>query len=151
MMDTETKKKQRFLTEGAISPQRIADSIATHSRKKNIGAHEIFLGQVRADISNGNIVVAIDYSAYDEMAEKEIEKIREETIVKHQLTCAHVLHSIGRINTGEICFFVFVSSPHRNAAFNACREMVDRIKKEVPVFGKEIFEDDSYQWKENKV
>src|SRR5690349_4033259 len=121
-MIVEVKKKQRFLTEGAISPQEIANSIASHSRKKNIGAHEIFLGQVRPDEINGKTVAAIDYTAYEEMAEKEIENIREDVIVKHQLTCAHVLHSIGKIKTGEICFFVFVSSPHRKGVFDACHE-----------------------------
>jgi molybdopterin synthase catalytic subunit len=150
-MLAETIKKHRFLMEGAISPAQIADSIAKHSTKKNIGAHELFLGQVRADSIGGKEVVAIDYSVYEEMAEKEIETIRESIIVTHRLTCAHVLHSIGRINTGEICFFVFVSSPHRQAAFDACREMVDLIKKDVPIFGKEIFADESYIWKENKI
>ena len=83
------------------------------------------------------------------MAENEIENIRENIIEKYQLTCAHVLHSIGKVNAGEICLFVFVSSPHRKEAMDACREMVDLIKSSVPVFGKELFEDDSYQWKEN--
>ena len=149
-MSSETKKKYRFFIEGAISTQFIADSINKHRTKKNIGAHDIFLGQVRADIINDKTVIGIEYSAYEEMAEKEIDRIREEIIVKHSLTCAHVLHSLGRLNTGEISIFVFVSSPHRNAAFEACKEMVDRIKKDVPIFGKEIFEDESYQWKENK-
>jgi molybdopterin synthase catalytic subunit len=148
-MLTETKKKKHFFTEGGITPQQIADSIAKHSAKQNIGAHEIFLGQVRADVMDGKTVTAIEYSSYLEMAETEIEKIREQIIVKHQLTCAHVLHSSGRVNAGEISLFVFVSSPHRKAAFDACHEMVDLIKKDVPVFGKEIFEDETYQWKEN--
>ena len=109
-MITEVKKNRSFFVEGAISPQQIADSIASHSRKKNIGAHEIFLGQVRADILNNKTVTAIDYTVYLEMAEKEIEKIREDIIRKYNLTCAHVIHSTGKINTGELCFFVFVSS-----------------------------------------
>ncbi|HKR07357.1 MAG TPA: molybdenum cofactor biosynthesis protein MoaE [Bacteroidia bacterium] len=150
-MLTEIKKKHSFLSQGPINPQLITDSIVKHSSKKNIGAHEIFLGQVRADVVNGKNICAIDYSAYAEMAEIEIEKIRENIIVKHQLTCAHVKHSLGKIAAGEICFFVFVSSPHRQAAFDACYEMVDLIKKDVPIFGKEIFEDASYQWKENKI
>ncbi|MEI6817132.1 MAG: molybdenum cofactor biosynthesis protein MoaE [Bacteroidota bacterium] len=149
-MNDESKKKKEYFTDTAISPDFIADSISKHSKKKNIGAHDIFLGQVRADMIENKTVCGIEYSAYKEMAEKEMDKIREETIVKHGLTCAHVLHSLGRLNAGEICFFVFVSSPHRNASFEACRELVDRIKKEVPIFGKEYFEDDSYQWKENK-
>src|SRR5256885_115979 len=98
-MIAEVKKKQRFLIDVAIGAQMIADSIAAHGRKKNIGAHEFFLGQVRADVIKGKTVAAIEYSAYIDMAEKEIEKIREDIITKHQLTCAHVLHSIGKINT----------------------------------------------------
>jgi len=150
-MSEETKRKLRFFIEGAICVEFIAESIKKHSTKKNIGAHDIFLGQVRADVVNNKIVIGIEYTAYEEMAEKEIENIREEIIVKYKLTCAHVLHSLGRLNAGEISIFVFVSSPHRDAAFNACKEMVERIKKEVPIFGKEIFEDESYQWKENKI
>lgn len=148
-MLTETKKKMHFFSEGAITPQQIADSIARHSKKKNIGAHEIFLGQVRADAIDGKTVRSIEYSAYVEMAEKEIETIRETIIVKHQLSCAHVLHSLGKVQSGEISLFVFVSSPHRKAVMDACHEMVELIKKNVPVFGKEIFDDESYQWKQN--
>lgn len=147
----DTKKKKQFFTDGAINPQQIAEGIAKHGSKKNIGAHELFLGQVRADVINGKAVTSIEYSAYEEMAEMEIEKIREKVILKFQLTCAHVLHSLGKINTGEISLMIFVSSPHRNAAMNGCRELVELIKKEVPVFGKEIFEDESYQWKENSI
>ena len=148
-MIEEAIKKKRFFVDGAISPQTIADSIEKHSTKKNIGAHDLFLGQVRADVIDGKTVNSIEYSAYDEMAEKEIEKIRESIITKYQLTCAHILHSLGKVNAGEISLFVLVSSPHRKAAMDACREMVELIKKDVPVFGKEIFDDNSYQWKEN--
>jgi len=144
------KKKKSFLIEGPITPEMVAESIAKHSHKKNIGAHQIFMGQVRADVIDEKTVQAITYSAYEEMAENMIEKIREESIVKYNLTCAHVLHSLGKINAGEICFFVFVSSPHRRAAMDGCTHMVERIKEEVPLFGKEIFDDATHQWKENK-
>jgi molybdopterin synthase catalytic subunit len=144
------KLQKTFLVEGAITAESIAKSIANHSTKKSIGAHSIFLGQVRADEINNRTVVAIDFTAYAEMAEKQIELIREEIIIEHKLTCAHVKHSLGKLAVGEICFFVFVSSPHRKAAIEACNKMVERIKKEVPIFGKEIFENETYQWKENK-
>ncbi len=142
---------KNYFHTGAITPDIIANSIAKHSTKKNIGAHQIFLGQVRADEIDSRMVKAIDFSAYVEMANNEISKIREEIIVSHNLTCAHVTHSQGLVNAGEICFFVFVSSQHRHAAFDACTLMVNRIKKEVPIFGKEMFEDETYKWKENKV
>lgn len=143
------KATHSFFITGGVSPQLIADSIAKHSSRKNIGAHQIFLGQVRADVIDGKTVKAIEFSAYREMAEQAIAVMREETIVKYGLTCAHVLHSIGEVPAGEICLFVFVSSPHRKAAIDACAELVERIKKEAPVFGKEIVEDDSSYWKKN--
>ncbi|MEP6513634.1 MAG: molybdenum cofactor biosynthesis protein MoaE, partial [Parafilimonas sp.] len=59
-------------------------------------------------------------------------------------------HSLGRVEAGEISLFVFTSSPHRNAAIEACNEMVERIKSELPVWGKELFADETYQWKENR-
>ena len=149
MSEEKIKKAHNFFTDGAISPSLIADSIARHGNKKNIGAHDIFLGQVRADIIDGQTVKAIEYSAYTEMAENELERIRENIIVKYNLTCAHILHSMGVVASGEICLFVFVSSAHRKAAFDACLEMVELIKKEVPIFGKEIFEDGTHVWKEN--
>ena len=68
---------------------------------------------------------------------------------KYDLTCMHVYHSLGNVKAGEISLFVFTSSPHRKAAIDACNEIVEKIKKELPVWGKELFEDASYQWKEN--
>jgi len=143
------RKKHKVFIEGAITPQFIADSIAKHSTKKNIGAHDIFLGQVRNDMINGKEVRAIDYTTYQEMAEDVLHEIREATFAKFDLTCMHIYHSVGKINAGEISLFVFVSSAHRKMAFDACREIVERIKKEVPVWGKEIFEDETYEWKQN--
>ena len=145
----EVKKKKKVFVEGAIKPQFIADSIAKHSTKKNIGAHDIFLGQVRSDVINGNTVQAIDYSAYEEMAEEKFHDIREAAFSSFNLTCMHIYHSIGRVNAGEICLFVFVSSEHRKEAFNACCWVVEEIKAHVPVFGKEVFEDETYVWKIN--
>jgi molybdopterin synthase catalytic subunit len=62
----------------------------------------------------------------------------------------HIYHSLGLVKAGEICLFVFTSSKHRKAAIEACNELVERIKAELPIWGKEIFEDNSSQWKENK-
>lgn len=145
----ETKKKKNVFVEGAISPQFIAESIAKHSSKTTIGAHDIFLGQVRADKINGNTVQAIDYSAYEEMAEEKFHDIREAAFGKFELTCMHIYHSLGKVKAGEICLFIFTSSKHRAMAFDACRWVVEEIKANVPIFGKEIFENETYTWKEN--
>lgn len=143
---------KNIFVQGPITPEKIATSIAHHQVKTNIGAHDIFLGQVRADEVNGKKVAAIEYTAQEEMALKAVHEIREATFAKHKdLTCMHIYHSLGKVNAGEICLFVFVSSGHRKAAFSACRDLVEQIKKEVPIFGKELFEDQTHQWKVNIV
>ena len=135
--------------EGMISPDFIATSIAHHQVKTNIGAHQIFLGQVRGDVIDSKDVVAIEYTAHEEMANKAFDVIREAAFEKYDLVCMHIYHSLGVVKTGEICLFVFVSSKHRKDVQLAIEFIVEEIKKKVPVFGKELFEDDSFVWKEN--
>lgn len=135
--------------EGPISSEFIGNAIYKHQTKTSIGAHNIFLGQVRADDIDGKTVTAIEYSAYEDMANQKFHEIREATFEKFELTCSHIYHSIGKVAAGEICLFVFVSAPHRKVVFEAIEYMVERIKKEVPVFGKELFEDETHVWKVN--
>jgi molybdopterin synthase catalytic subunit len=144
------KKVKKVFIQGAISPEKIADSISKHQSKTQIGAHSIFLGQVRADVVDGKTVKAIDYSAYEEMADKEMHIIRENAFSKFELTCAHIYHSLGRVPTGQVCLFIFTSSPHRRGAIDACQYILDAVKSSVPIFGKELFGDESYQWKRNE-
>ena len=145
----EKKKPKQVFMPGPISPEKIATSIAHHQVKTNIGAHDIFLGQVRADEIDGKTVRAIEYTAHEEMANKKFHEIREATFEKYDLTCMHIYHSLGEVKAGEICLFVFTSSKHRKMAMDACRYLVEEIKAEVPIFGKEIFEDETHQWKVN--
>ncbi|MEO6902555.1 MAG: molybdenum cofactor biosynthesis protein MoaE [Bacteroidia bacterium] len=144
----ETKKHKVFV-QGAITPEFIAASIAKHSAKTTIGAHDIFLGQVRMDTIDGKVVQAIDYSSYKDMAEEKFHEIREQAFNKFNLTCMHIYHSEGLVKAGAICLFVFVSSARRAMAFDACKWIVEEIKANVPIWGKEIFEDNTFVWKEN--
>jgi len=141
---------KKIFIQGPIPPEKISDSVAKHQSKTTIGAHSMFVGQVRADEVDGKTVAAIEYTAYKEMAGKELDKIREEAFSKYDLVCAHIYHSLGEVRAGELCFFVFTSSAHRKAAREACRFLVDEIKGKVPIFGKEIFEDETHQWKVNQ-
>lgn len=141
---------KNIFVQGAIQPSFIADSIQKHSTKTNIGGHSIFLGQVRADEIEGKKVTAIEYTTYEEMALEKMHVIREELFAKYALTCMHVYHSLGLVASGELCLFVFTSSAHRKAAIDACTECVERIKAELPIWGKELLEDATYTWKENK-
>jgi molybdopterin synthase catalytic subunit len=144
------EKIKNIFIEGPVTASFIGEKIASHQLKTAIGGHSVFLGQVRADIIQGKTVAAIEYSTYPEMALDSMQSLREAIISKYALTCMHVYHSLGKIKAGEICFFVFTSASHRKAAIDACSETVERFKAEMPVWGKEIFEDDSYQWKVNE-
>jgi len=141
---------KNIFVNGAITAAFIGDSIQRHSSKTGIGGHSIFLGQVRADVIDNKKVAAIVYTAYEEMANEKMQLIREAIFEKYQLTCMHVHHSLGKIAAGEICLFVFASAPHRKAAIAACEETVERIKADLPVWGKEIMEDETHQWKINQ-
>lgn len=141
------RKPKNIFVQGPVTPAFIADSIQKHSSKTGIGGHSIFLGQVRADKIEGKKVESIEYTAYEEMALEKMHVIREDIFAKYDLTCMHVYHSLGNVKAGEISLFVFTSSAHRKAAIDACEETVERIKAELPVWGKEMFADNSYVWK----
>ena len=144
------KKIKNIFVQGPIAPSFVAESIQKHSTKTDIGAHSIFMGQVRRDVIDEKQVVAIEYTAYEEMALEKMHIIREDIFSKYSLTCMHIYHSLGRIEAGDICLFVFTSSGHRKAAIAACEEVVERIKHELPIWGKELFDNETHQWKENK-
>jgi molybdopterin synthase catalytic subunit len=135
-----------YFIKGPIKPQFIAEQIARHNTKHNIGAHSIFLGQVRADEVDSKRVKEIEYSVYEDMADKEITKIRESAFAKWPLTCLHIFHSNGPVKTGEISLFIFVSAGHRTECLEAVHQIVEEIKHKVPIWKKEIMEDDSAHW-----
>ncbi|MEL7271061.1 MAG: molybdenum cofactor biosynthesis protein MoaE [Bacteroidota bacterium] len=143
-----TKVKNIF-HKGPIPPSFISESIAQQQTQTQIGAHDIFLGQVRADEIENKTVAAIEYTAYESMALQKFTEIQEKTREKFEIADLQIYHSLGKVPVGEICLFVFVCAPHRRVTFEALEFTVEAIKAEVPVFGKELFEDDSYQWKVN--
>ena len=144
------RQKNDLFFQGPIPPTWIAEAIAKHNVKSGIGAHSLFLGQIRADQIDGKTVKSIEYTTNRELALLKMAEIRKGVFDKYPLACMHVYHSEGEIRVGEICFFVFTSSAHRRAAMDACDELVERIKKEMPIWGKELFEDDTHQWKINR-
>lgn len=141
---------KKVFIEGEITADFIGNSIAKHQTKTVIGAHNIFLGQVRADQINEKTVRAIEFSTYEEMANEKLHQIREETFKKYDLTCMHIYHSLGEVPVGGVCLFIFVSAPHRPNVYEATEYIVNRVKAEVPIFGKEYFENGDFQWKKNK-
>jgi molybdopterin synthase catalytic subunit len=140
---------QQIFCEGAISPVFIAEVIQKYSSDPTIGAYNIFIGQIRADTINQQIVSSIEYTAYKEMAIEKMHAIRSDIFTKYPMIEIEVHHSIGDVAAGEICLFVLVASAHRKAAMEACNEVVERVKGELPIWGKERFAEEGYQWKKN--
>ncbi|MCB9235259.1 MAG: molybdenum cofactor biosynthesis protein MoaE [Bacteroidia bacterium] len=141
-------KKKSFLIQGPITPEKIADMLRSHQSKTQVGAHTFFMGQVRADEIDGKTVTAIEYSAFDEMADKVIAELREEAFAKYDLSCLHIYHSVGTVKVGEISMVVMVSSAHRKPTFPSLEYLVEEIKAKVPIWKKEVFADGTHSWKE---
>ena len=135
---------------GPIDSSFIGESIKKHQLKTNIGAHQIFLGQVRADKIKNKEVTAIEYSAHQQISNQILHEIKENTFNKFDLISVHIYHSLGIVKKGEICLFVFASSAHRKNAQKAIEFLVEQIKSKTPIFGKEHFSDQTHQWKVNK-
>ncbi len=148
-MKANTNTLRDIFLEGAIPPEFIAQRISQHAAKTQIGGHSIFLGQVREDCIDGKRITAIEFTTHKKMALEIAGTIREEIIHKYSLSCAHIYHSLGTVEAGGICLLVFTSAPHRRQAQQGCEEMVDRIKAEVAIWGREIAQDGTHFWKEN--
>jgi molybdopterin synthase catalytic subunit len=144
------KKIKNIFIDGPVTAHFIAEDLQKHAAKHSIGAHSMFMGQVRADEKPEGQVSAIEYTAYPEMALETMHVIREETFTRYNLTCLHVYHSLGMVKAGEISLFVFTSSAHRRDAIDACNYLVERIKSELPVWGKEIITNGHSEWKVNR-
>ncbi|WP_460693360.1 molybdenum cofactor biosynthesis protein MoaE [Mucilaginibacter puniceus] len=104
------------------------------------GGIDIFIGSVR-DTTKGKKVIRLEFEAYKNMALKEMEKIAEQAYCKWPIQKILIHHRTGVLDVGEIPVIIAVAAAHRDAAFDACRYIIDTLKQTVPIWKKEIFED----------
>jgi molybdopterin synthase catalytic subunit len=104
------------------------------------GAAVLFEGVVRNN-SRGRRTLYLDYEAYQPMALNEMEKLAQAALERFKVRDIYVVHRLGRLGIGETSVLIAVSSAHRAAAFDACRWLIDTLKKTVPIWKKEYFED----------
>jgi molybdopterin synthase catalytic subunit len=104
------------------------------------GAVCVFDGIVR-DNTRGRATLHLDYEAYEEMALKQMNALREEAIARFGVREIAIVHRLGRLFVGETSVLIAVSSAHRGAAFDACRYVIDILKKTVPIWKREQFAD----------
>ncbi|PKB71918.1 MAG: hypothetical protein BZY87_02820 [SAR202 cluster bacterium Io17-Chloro-G6] len=126
------------LTDNTLDPEKITAKV----RRDTNGAVVTFLGTTR-DNFEGKTVLTLEYEAFDEMAVKKLEEVRQEMMAEFGLEELAISHRIGTVGIGEISLVVAVGSPHRKEGFYACHKTVDRIKEVVPIWKKEVYQDGS--------
>ena len=104
------------------------------------GAVVVFEGIVR-DNTRGRRTNYLDYHAYEEMAVKQLDALVEQTLREFKIDQARIIHRLGKMEIGDTSVWIGVTSPHRGAAFEASRFLIDTLKKTVPIWKKEYFED----------
>lgn len=144
----ETVSQVHFI-DGPIKSEIIECELNRLENMCHIGAHQIFLGRVRADNFEGQCVTEIDFSMHSIMAKDILSVIIEDTKKKFRIWEVVIFHSTGKVQVGKVCLFVMVSSAHRTACHQAIDYCVERLKSEAPIFGKEILENKQHIWKVN--
>lgn len=104
------------------------------------GAAVVFEGIVR-NHSRGRKTLYLDYEAYEAMAVRQLKEMANRALQQFQVRDVRIVHRLGRLQIGEISVLIVVVSAHRAAAFDACRWLIDTLKRTVPIWKKEHFED----------
>ena len=109
------------------------------------GGTDVFVGTTR-NHSAGRQVAVLEYEAYEPMALKIMAELEREAMRKWPLHKVALVHRLGKVPVGEASVLVAVSGAHRNEAFEACRFLIDSLKREVPIWKKEFFADGAVEW-----
>jgi len=125
----------------ALVRQPIDGSAITSAIKEpQDGAVAVFDGIVRNQ-TRGRRTLYLDYTAYEPMALQQMEQLAKQAIAAYAVRAVWLVHRLGRLQIGETSVLIAVASAHRAAAFDACRWLIDTLKKTVPIWKKEYFED----------
>jgi molybdopterin synthase catalytic subunit len=123
------------VTDKPINLQELVDFVTD----PEAGAVATFIGTTRNN-NEGRKVIALDYEAYPEMAEKQLARLGEEATKKWPICRMAIVHRLGPVQITEPSVIIAVSAAHREAAFAACRFAIEEIKKTVPIWKKEVYE-----------
>jgi molybdopterin synthase catalytic subunit len=125
----------------AIIRERIETvSLLEGIKRPEDGAAVVFEGIVR-NHTRGRRTLYLDYEAYEEMALKQMEELAARALAEFKIRDVAIVHRLGRLEIGETSVLIAVASAHRAAAFEACRWLIDTLKRTVPIWKKEHFED----------
>src|SRR2546425_7315998 len=138
---TEQPIGTRRYKDAAIVRDRVdTESLLEGMEQPEDGATVVFEGVVRNN-SRGRRTLYLDYEAYEEMALKQMDELAEHALSHFQIRDVATVHRLGRLEIGQTSVLIVVASAHRAAAFDACRWLIDTLKRTVPIWKKEYFED----------
>ncbi|MFP4567187.1 MAG: molybdopterin synthase catalytic subunit [Spirochaetaceae bacterium] len=141
-----------FLIEGALPPDRVSTVLTRWSADARVGGVASFAGLVRADETPEGPVSAIEFTAHRSMAERSIRELAERAAAAYDspVLRVHVEHALGRVPVGGIPIVIVAGASHRAEAFGLCRDILEALKAEVPIYGRELTEGGGRQWKVNR-
>jgi molybdopterin synthase catalytic subunit len=123
------------ITQNPIDLRELTDFVGDPAA----GAMTTFIGTTR-NTNEGRQVVRLEYECYPGMAEKEMQKIAAEALLRWPVQKIAMIHRLGRVDIGEASVAIAVSSSHRHAAFEACHYAINQLKETVPIWKKELYE-----------
>ena len=136
MADRVPRPRHSFITRERINTQGTVDGL----KRGEDGATVVFEGVVRNQ-TRGRMTLFLDYEAYEEMALRQMESLAAQAIEQFKIRDVAIIHRLGRLEIGETSVLIVVASAHRSPAFEACRWIIDTLKRTVPIWKKEHFED----------
>lgn len=158
-MDLELSPEELFRN-GAVPPERLTEITRQWAEDSRIGGIVSFAGVVRADETAEGTVAAIEFTAYEEMA-RETSREMVERIARQVAERAapentpsvlkiHLEHALGTVAVGELAVVIVAAAGHRPEAFAFCRQVLEELKAEIPIYGKELFQGEGHRWKQNR-
>jgi molybdopterin synthase catalytic subunit len=131
------------ITSTPIDPVELLRRVRTNED----GAVLLFTGAVR-NHDAGRAVVGLTYDAYEAMAANKLEEICEEVSSRFEVGEIAIVHRVGELAVGDVSVAIAVASPHRDAAYKASRELIERLKREVPIWKRERYTNGDETWLE---
>lgn len=140
-----TSEMQERHTAARLSEEPIRPDLLLAAGSSADGAVILFIGRVR-NRSGGRRVRRLRYEAYPEMAERELADILDETAERWKLTHLEAVHRTGTLEVGEVSVAIVAAAPHRAVAYEASRHVIEELKRRVPIWKCEEYEDGQVAW-----
>jgi MoaE-MoaD fusion protein len=132
---------------GLVAPPFDVDAVVAEVAGSSVGGTAIFLGTVRDHAPDLDDVVALEYTAYDEMAERVLDELARDLLRDHPAVSGiALLHAVGHLPVGSHTVLIVCAAAHRAQAFDACRDALERVKDHVPVWKREVVADGAHRW-----